>query len=107
MKTSAYSLYKLRCQTPGCGYKYQQPRAYYCDTDIGCLTHNRTQQYTVTIQCWDGYNSTDVEDFTFRVVKNAVPAYRHLPSKSDNLVKTFVTSFLFYSHTTFFNEIFV
>ncbi|XP_060588388.1 uncharacterized protein LOC132743831 [Ruditapes philippinarum] len=80
---NSYNLYKLRCQTPGCGYKYQQPRAYYCDTDIGCLTHNRTQQYTVTIQCWDGYNSTDVEVFTFRVVKNAVPAYRHLPTHID------------------------
>ncbi|XP_060606303.1 cadherin-12-like [Ruditapes philippinarum] len=77
----SYSLYKLRCQDPDCGYKYQQPRAYYCDTDIGCLTHNRTQEYTVTIQCWDAYNSTDVENLTFRVVKNALPAYINLPTK--------------------------
>ncbi|XP_060569728.1 uncharacterized protein LOC132728126 [Ruditapes philippinarum] len=79
----SYSLYKLRCQEPGCGYKYQQPRAYYCDTDIGCLTHNRTQQYTVTIQCWDAYNSTDVDVFTFNINKNQVPIYRHLPTHID------------------------
>ncbi|XP_060592560.1 uncharacterized protein LOC132747251 [Ruditapes philippinarum] len=79
----SYTVYKLECSTRNCGFKYQEPTPYYCDTNTGCLTHNRTQQYTISIECKDAYNSSDTQNFTFHVLKNEAPVYRDLPTHID------------------------
>ncbi|KAL4227228.1 hypothetical protein ACF0H5_012673 [Mactra antiquata] len=76
---NSYSIHKLACSTPDCGYKAAN---YLCATDIGCMNHNLTQQYTITIKCDDGYNSSDTQSLTFNVNKNIAPTYRNIPSKS-------------------------
>lgn len=74
---TAYTLYKRPCQRPECGYKREN---YTCPKHIGCMTHNVTQTYTLTIHCVDGYGAWDERNFTFNVIPNEAPTYRNLPS---------------------------
>ena len=75
----AYKLYKMACQEPLCGFKAAH---FLCKTDIGCMNHNITSQYIVTINCSDAYGSVDSQDFTFDVIKNEAPIWRTQPSMS-------------------------
>ncbi|KAH3808581.1 hypothetical protein DPMN_136938 [Dreissena polymorpha] len=80
----AYTLWKNECRVPGspysppCGYKREN---YTCPKHSGCMTHNVTQWYNVSIVCRDGYGATDNRNFTFEPTPNMRPHYINLPSK--------------------------
>ncbi|XP_052778433.1 uncharacterized protein LOC128215862 [Mya arenaria] len=83
-KWDSYRLYKKECIVPGspytppCGYKREN---YTCPKHTGCMTHNVTQSYNVSIICRDGYGESDNRNFTFYVNSNQAPTYLNLPNE--------------------------
>ncbi|WAR25379.1 FAT2-like protein [Mya arenaria] len=77
-------LYKKECIVPSspykppCGYKREN---YTCPKHMGCMTHNVTQSYSVSIICRDGYGESDNRNFTFNVNSNQAPTYLNLPNE--------------------------
>ncbi|KAH3725348.1 hypothetical protein DPMN_051182 [Dreissena polymorpha] len=88
---NSYSLYKRECRVPGspytppCGYKREN---FTCPKHTGCMTHNVTQWYDVSIRCRDGYGAEDNRNFSFYPVHNVAPTYRNLPKSITLNVKT-------------------
>ncbi|XP_052779443.1 protocadherin Fat 4-like isoform X2 [Mya arenaria] len=83
-KWDSYRLYKKECIVPSspykppCGYKREN---YTCPKHMGCMTHNVTQSYSVSIICRDGYGESDNRNFTFNVNSNQAPTYLNLPNE--------------------------
>ncbi|XP_052242339.1 uncharacterized protein LOC127852424 [Dreissena polymorpha] len=79
---NSYKLYKKACNistspyTPPCGYLREN---FTCPKHHGCMTHNVTQKYDVSIICQDGYGAQDNRNFTFHVLHNEAPRYLNLP----------------------------
>ncbi|KAH3725237.1 hypothetical protein DPMN_051072, partial [Dreissena polymorpha] len=88
---NSYSLYKRECNvsgspyTPPCGYKREN---FTCPKHTGCMTHNVTQWYDVSIRCRDGYGAEDNRNFSFYPEPNVAPEYSNLPKSITLNVKT-------------------
>ncbi|KAH3808570.1 uncharacterized protein LOC127836502 [Dreissena polymorpha] len=90
-KWDSYTLWKNECVVPGspysppCGYKRDN---YTCPKHSGCMTHNVTQWYNVSIICEDGYGARDNRNFTFYPIRNEAPKWRNLGNHRDIDLKT-------------------
>ncbi|KAH3739879.1 uncharacterized protein LOC127850876 [Dreissena polymorpha] len=86
IRWDSYKLYKKECTvptsqySPPCGYKREN---YTCPKHSGCMTHNVTQWYNVSIMCKDGYGAIDNRNFTFYPTRNQAPTWRNLPKHLD------------------------